>query len=98
MTKVTLADAKKAAKELKIKGIPISTIRKGMQVELEHGPISAKTDVTHGNLKATAKIALAHLKEGPDYYEKLAKMEKTFKKESHEGNKKKKPKIKKSSR
>ena len=37
----------------------------GMNVELEH------KDVTKGNLKMTAKIALAHLSEVPDYYTKL---------------------------
>jgi hypothetical protein len=40
---------------------------KGMQVELEH------TDVTGGDPVATAKIALAHLRERPDYYQRLEK-------------------------
>jgi len=42
----------------------------GMNVEMEH------TDVTKGNLKLTGKIALAHLKELPDYYTRLKEMEK----------------------
>jgi Protein of unknown function (DUF5661) len=42
----------------------------GMNVELEH------KDVTHGDLTTTAKIAAAHLKEKPDYYTQLAKVEK----------------------
>lgn len=43
---------------------------KGMRVEMEH------KDVTKGDPIMTAKIALAHLHEKPDYYELLAKMEK----------------------
>ena len=39
----------------------------GMNVELEH------QDITKGNLKMTAKIAMAHLREVPDYYTKLKK-------------------------
>jgi len=43
--------------------------RKGLAVELEH------RDVTAGDLMSTGKIALAHLKELPDYYTRLAEME-----------------------
>ena len=39
----------------------------GMNTELEH------TDVTHGNIVQTAKIAAAHLKENPKYYSLLMK-------------------------
>ena len=41
----------------------------GMKVELEH------QDITHGDPYMTALIALAHLKEVPDYYTKLKKVE-----------------------
>jgi hypothetical protein len=41
----------------------------GMKVEQEH------KDVTHGNKKLTKKIAVAHLKEVPDYYSKLKMVE-----------------------
>jgi len=87
MAKVTMADAKKVASELKLgkRGFTLADLRHGMQVELEH------TDVTHGNMKKTAKIALAHLKESPLYYKKLDKMEKTFKKDER-GKKKQGPK------
>ncbi|MDH3478716.1 MAG: hypothetical protein OEO20_10465, partial [Gemmatimonadota bacterium] len=34
-----------------------------------------QTNVTDDDFLATAKIALAHLKEFPDYYTRLAKME-----------------------
>ena len=42
----------------------------GINIELEHGTISPKTNVTNDNLIKTAKIALAHLKEFPNYYNK----------------------------
>ena len=47
----------------------------GMNVELEHGKIDPHTDVTDDNPLATGKIALAHLNEFPDYYDRLEKME-----------------------
>ena len=49
--------------------------RMGLEVELEHGRRDPKTDVTHDDPIMTAKIALAHLNEFPDYYTRLAKME-----------------------
>ena len=42
----------------------------GINVELEHGTINPKTNVTNDNLLMTAKIALAHLNEFPNYYNK----------------------------
>lgn len=47
----------------------------GLEVELEHGRHDPQTDVTHDDPITTGKIALAHLKEFPDYYMRLAKME-----------------------
>ncbi len=47
----------------------------GLAVELEHGLNDPETDVTHGDLQLTGKIAWAHLKELPDYYTRLAEME-----------------------
>jgi hypothetical protein len=49
--------------------------RMGLAVELEHGARDPQTDVTGDDLIATGKIALAHLKELPDYYTRLAVME-----------------------
>jgi hypothetical protein len=49
--------------------------RRGMQVELEHGRRDPQTNVTNDDPATTAKIALAHLKELPDYYDRLAAME-----------------------
>lgn len=40
----------------------------GLNIELEHGLINPKTNVTNDNLEMTAKIALAHLNEYPNYY------------------------------
>ena len=50
-------------------------LRQGLDVELEHGAHDPQTDVTGDDPIMTAKIALAHLKELPDYYTRLAVME-----------------------
>ena len=47
----------------------------GMLIELEHGLRDPATNVTNNDLTMTAKIAWAHLKEIPDYYTRLEKME-----------------------
>ena len=47
----------------------------GLEVELEHGTIDPKTNITNDDLLLTGKIASAHLNEFPDYYTRLAKME-----------------------
>ena len=47
----------------------------GMNVELEHGLRDALTNVTNDSPHVTAKIALAHLNEFPDYYTRLQRME-----------------------
>ena len=46
-----------------------------MKVEFEHGSHDPQTDVTHDDEMLTGKIAWAHLKEFPDYYTRLEKME-----------------------
>ena len=40
----------------------------GINIELEHGTINPNTNVTNDDLITTAKIALAHLNEFPNYY------------------------------
>lgn len=55
--------------------VPAEEFRRGLSVELEHGAHDPQTNVTNDDLVVTAKIALAHLKEFPDYYTRLAKME-----------------------
>lgn len=42
----------------------------GINIELEHGLINPETNVTNNDLITTAKIALAHLNEYPNYYNK----------------------------
>lgn len=42
----------------------------GLNVELEHGKTNPKTNVTNDDLIITSKIALAHLNEFPNYYNK----------------------------
>lgn len=56
--------------------IPIEQFRQGLAVELEHGSHDPQTNVTSDDKIMTGKIALAHLKEFPDYYERLQQMEK----------------------
>ena len=53
----------------------VEQFRSGMDVELEHGTHDPATDVTASDPVVTGKIALAHLKEFPDYYTRLAVME-----------------------
>ena len=44
-------------------------------MELEHGTKDPETNVTNDDMSLTGKIALAHLKEFPDYYTRLATLE-----------------------
>lgn len=71
-----------AARALDLAGIDISNERytiedvvTGMNVEAEHGTRFPDLDVTGDDPVITAKIALAHLREFPDYYERLEVME-----------------------
>ena len=54
----------------------IEQFRAGMDVELEHGLRDPETNVTGDDPIVTGKIALAHLREFPDYYTRLDKLEK----------------------
>lgn len=54
----------------------VEQLQKGYEVELEHGDeLGEETDVTQDDPEETAKIAWAHLKELPDYYDRLENME-----------------------
>jgi hypothetical protein len=55
--------------------VDIEQFRIGLGIELEHGLGDPETDVTHDDPIMTAKIALAHLREIPDYYTRLERME-----------------------
>jgi len=74
---VSLHKARKTGKALGVDWTHIDPeeLRRGMEVELEHGRRDPATDVTGDDLLATGKIALAHLNEFPDYYTRLARME-----------------------
>ena len=56
-------------------GFDLEQFRMGLDVELEHGSRSPETDVSANDPIVTGKIALAHLTEYPDYYTRLAILE-----------------------
>jgi hypothetical protein len=56
--------------------VPLEQFRQGLAVELEHGSHDPQTNVTNDDEILTGKIALAHLKEYPDYYDRLEALEK----------------------
>ena len=59
----------------------VEQFRAGMSVELEHGRHDMDTDVTGDDPIVTGKIALAHLREFPDYYTRLERMEEEAKRD-----------------
>ena len=75
----TTDEARAVAIELQIDfgalGCDLEQFRAGLDVELEHGPRDPETDVSGNDPLVTAKIALAHLTEFPDYYTRLAVLE-----------------------
>ena len=73
-----VSEAEKIGKKLGITWdkFDLEQFRMGMDVELEHGLRDLATNVTNDDPLTTGKIALAHLTEFPDYYTRLAKMEK----------------------
>jgi hypothetical protein len=77
MNKFNAIDAKKIGNALKIewRKVSLDQFTKGLNVELEHGSIDKDTNVTDNDGKLTGEIAWAHLKEFPDYYTRLKKME-----------------------
>lgn len=68
----SLNDALYAASVLNIKFDRFSKeeFLEGLNIESEHGSINKETNVTNDDLIMTAKIALAHLNEFPNYYNK----------------------------
>lgn len=73
----TFDQARKAGETLGVdwRKFSVNQFRYGMDVELEHGMRYAGTNVTDDDMMTTAKIALAHLNEYPDYYKRLKVME-----------------------
>jgi len=74
----TVEEAKQIGEQLGIdwSKFDVDQFRQGMDVELEHGTRDAQTNVSNDDALTTGKIALAHLKEFPDYYTRLEHMEK----------------------
>ena len=72
----TVQEAKAVGEELGIKWdkFDVDQFRRGMDAELEHGARDPFTNVTNDDPIMTGKIALAHLNEFPDYYDRLEKM------------------------
>ena len=63
----------------------VEGFRAGTRVELEHGLHDPTTNVTDDDPAVTAKIALAHLNEFPDYYTRRERMEDEAKREQGAG-------------
>jgi hypothetical protein len=61
--------------DLEASEFDVESFRAGMEIELEHGRRDPQTDVTDDDPEATGRIAWAHLKEFPDYYERLELVE-----------------------
>lgn len=74
---LTTTDLPRIAQEggIDLGSIDLDELLAGMIVEQEHGSKSPDLDVTKDDSVATMKIAVAHLKELPDYYTKLRAME-----------------------
>jgi len=75
--KFTDEEAKRIGNELGINWdvVELEEFRMGLGVELEHGSHDPETNVTNDDQILTGKIALAHLREFPDYYTRLEKLE-----------------------
>jgi hypothetical protein len=61
--------------------VDLQQFRAGLDVEFEHGSHDPQTDVTGDDPILTGKIALAHIKEFPDYYDRLERMEEQAKRD-----------------
>ena len=75
--RTTDAEARRVGDEIGVdwSRFDLEQFRLGMDVEYEHGSHDPQTDVTGDDPVLTGKIALAHMKEFPDYYARLGRME-----------------------
>lgn len=75
--RISAEEAKRVGATLALdwKKVDLGQFRRGLEVELEHGARDRETNVTNDDLALTGKIAWAHLKEFPDYYTRLDKLE-----------------------
>jgi hypothetical protein len=78
MKKLNSKDVKEIGDDLGINWdeVDLNEFTKGVNIEFEHGTKYPETNVTNDDKKLTGKIAWAHLKEFPDYYSRLEKLEK----------------------
>lgn len=77
LRKTTAQEARRIGDEIGMdwSRFDLEQFRAGLDVEFEHGSHDPQTDVTGDDPILTGKIALAHMKEFPDYYERLEQME-----------------------
>jgi len=75
--KVDADEAKRIGASLGINWgkVDLEQFRRGLEVEFEHGSHDPETNVTNDDAGLTGKIAWAHLKEFPDYYTRLDRLE-----------------------
>jgi hypothetical protein len=75
--RISIDEAKRIGTDLGLDWTQIDPeqFRRGLEVELEHGARDPETNVTNDDLTLTGKIAWAHLKEFPDYYTRLDRLE-----------------------
>lgn len=75
--KISTDEAKRIGATLGISWtkIDLDQFQRGLEVEFEHGVHDPETNVTDDDVVLTGKIAWAHLKEFPDYYTRLARLE-----------------------
>ena len=81
--RTSVEEAKRVGDEIGVdwERFDLEQFRAGMDVEYEHGSHDAQTNVTDDDPIVTGKIALAHMKEFPDYYERLERMEEVAKRD-----------------
>lgn len=81
--KVTTQEARRIGDEISVdwSRFDLEQFQAGLDVEFEHGSHDPQTDVTGDDPILTGKIALAHMKEFPDYYERLERMEQQAKRD-----------------
>lgn len=84
----TQDEAKEIGEKLKIdwSKFNVDQFKRGLNVELEHGRVNSATNVTDDDSIMTGKIALAHLNEFADYYDRLEEMEREAEGKSREEN------------
>ena len=77
MKKLDAKDSKEIGDDIGIdwNEIKLEEFTTGINIEFEHGKKFAETNITDNDKILTGKIAWAHLKEFPDYYSRLAKLE-----------------------